>query len=157
MRTCRRTADFQLVAGDPALDFVNTVDWRWDPRRPEGPARRLQGVLRRVGPGRSGIVTAAGARALTAAARRDPRSASRALQRSRHLREALGRIFEAAVKDARPAPRDLRLAQRVPRRGRCGVAGSSFAGAATTGPGPLRTPCRSTRSSRQSCSPPPSF
>ena len=24
---------FQLIAGHPALDLVNTVDWRWDPER----------------------------------------------------------------------------------------------------------------------------
>ncbi len=99
--------DFQLVAGHPALDFVNTVDWRWDPRRRKD---LLDGFADLVGWARQvEIVTAAEARALTAAATRDPRSASRALQRSRRLREALGRIFEAAGKDARPAPRDLRL------------------------------------------------
>ena len=104
---------FQLVAGHPALDFVNTVDWRWDPLRCRwDPLRRedlLDGFEDLVSWARqTAIVTAAEARALTAAAKRDPRSASCALQRTRRLREALGRIFEAAGRDQRPTARELR-------------------------------------------------
>jgi predicted RNA-binding Zn ribbon-like protein len=106
-------AKFQLIAGHPALDFVNTVDWRWDPLRWRwDPLRRedlLDGFEDLVGWARqTEIVTAAEARALTATAKRDPRSANRALQRARRLREALGRIFEAAGRDQRPTARDLR-------------------------------------------------
>lgn len=100
-------AEFQMVAGHPALDFANTVDWRWDPLRRKD---LLDGFEDLVGWARqAAIVTAAEARALTATAKRDPRAASRALQRARRLREALGRIFEGAGKDQRPAARDLRL------------------------------------------------
>jgi predicted RNA-binding Zn ribbon-like protein len=99
--------DFELIAGHLALDLVNTVDWRWDPERRKD---LLDGFEDLVGWARQvEIVTAAEARALTAAARRDPRSASRALDRARRLREALGRIFEAAAKEERPSARDLRL------------------------------------------------
>lgn len=99
-------AEFQLVAGHPALDLVNTVDWRWDPLRRKD---LLHGFEDLVGWARqTAIVTAAEARSLTATAKRDPRSASRALRRARHLREALGHIFEAASRGQRPAARDLR-------------------------------------------------
>jgi predicted RNA-binding Zn ribbon-like protein len=99
-------AEFQLVAGHRALDFVNTVDWRWDPLRRKD---LLEGFEDLVGWARqTAIVTAAEARALTATARRDPRPAGRTLQRARRLREALGRIFEAASMGQRPAAADLR-------------------------------------------------
>ena len=99
--------DFQLIAGHPALDLVNTVDWRWDPARRKD---LLDGFEDLVGWARQvGLVTAAEARALTAAASRDPRSARRALAGARRLREALGRIFEAAAQEERPSARDLRL------------------------------------------------
>ena len=106
-------AEFQLVAGHPTLDFVNTVDWRWDPlRRRWDPLQRedrLDGFEDLVSWARqAAILTVAEARALSATARRDARSASRALQRARRLREALGRILEAAGSDQRPTARDLR-------------------------------------------------
>jgi predicted RNA-binding Zn ribbon-like protein len=98
--------EFQLVAGHPALDLVNTVDWRGDPLRRNDLLDRFEDL---VGWSRqTAIVTAAEARALTAAARRDPRAARHALQRARRLREALGRIFEAAGRGQRPTARDLR-------------------------------------------------
>jgi predicted RNA-binding Zn ribbon-like protein len=100
-------AEFQLVGGHPALDFVNTVDWRWDPMRRKDLLERFEDL---VGWARqSELVTAAEARALNAAARRDPRSADRALRRARRLRQTIGRIFEAAGQDERPTARDLRL------------------------------------------------
>jgi predicted RNA-binding Zn ribbon-like protein len=99
--------DFQLVAGHPALDFVNTVDWRWDPRRRTDLLDSFEDLV--AWARQAGIVTAAEARAFTTTAAPDARSASRALPRARRFREALGRIFEAAANDARPAPRDLRL------------------------------------------------
>jgi predicted RNA-binding Zn ribbon-like protein len=99
--------DFQLIAGHPALDLVNTVDWRWDPGRRKD---LLDGFEDLVGwATQAEIVTAAEARALTTVAKREPRLASRALQRARHLREVLCRIFEAAAGEERPSPRDLRL------------------------------------------------
>jgi predicted RNA-binding Zn ribbon-like protein len=100
-------SDFQLIAGHPALDLVNTVDWRWDPERRKDLLDGFEDLVHWAR--QAEIVTAAEARALTAAAKREPRLASRALQRARHLREALGRIFEAAAKEERPSARDLRL------------------------------------------------
>jgi predicted RNA-binding Zn ribbon-like protein len=106
-----RSPAFELVAGHTALDFVNTVDWRWDPLRRKD---LLDGFEDLVGWARqTAIVTAAEAQALTAAAKRDPRSASRALHRARRLRETLGRIFEAAGRNQRPTARDLRRLNAV--------------------------------------------
>ena len=106
-------AEFQLVAGHPALDFVNTVEWRWDLlRRRWDPLRQedlLGGFEDLVGWARqTALVTAVEARALSATAKRDPRSASRALQRARRLRDVLGRIFEAAGRGQRSTARELR-------------------------------------------------
>jgi predicted RNA-binding Zn ribbon-like protein len=99
--------DFQLVGGHPALDFVNTVDWRWDRVRRTDLLDTLADLL--AWARQAGIVTAAEARAFATAAARDAGWASRALVRARRLREAIGRIFEAVANGVRPAARDLRL------------------------------------------------
>lgn len=99
-------ARFPRVAGHPALDFVNTVDWRGDPRRREDRLGDFPDLVRWAR--QAALVSAAEARVLGAAAGRDPRSAGRAIQRARRLREVLGRIFAARGGGRRPAVRDLR-------------------------------------------------
>lgn len=99
-------ARFPLVAGHPALDFVNTVDWRGDAQRREDRLGDFADLVRWAR--QAALVSAAESRALGAAAGRDPRSAGRAIQRARRLREVLGRIFDARSGGRRPTARDLR-------------------------------------------------
>jgi predicted RNA-binding Zn ribbon-like protein len=98
---------FEFVAGHPALEFVNTVDWRLDE------ARRYE-LLTSFGDlvtwaRLAGVIETGDARELSAAAQRDPAGAERSVRRARRVREVLFRILEAAGRDSRPAPRDERL------------------------------------------------
>jgi predicted RNA-binding Zn ribbon-like protein len=101
-----RPAGFEFVAGHLALDFVNTVDWRWDPERRQDLLAGAGDLIAWAAKAR--VVSAAEARALTAAAERDPRRAGVALQRARRIRDVLGRVFEAAATGGRPTTADLR-------------------------------------------------
>lgn len=101
-----------MIAGHPALDLVNTVDWRWDPDRerwqPQRREDQLDGFESLVRWARqAGLVTAAEAGSLRTDARRAPRAASRALGRARRVREVLGRVFEAAGRGRQPEAADL--------------------------------------------------
>lgn len=82
-----------IIAGHPALDFINTVtardstpcDWL------DGYRRLLEWALE------AGVVTAPAAGHLRARAERSPREAAAALARARRLREALHGIFIALL------------------------------------------------------------
>ncbi len=102
-----RPAVFEFVAGHVALDFVNTVDWRWDPERRHDLLAAVHDLI--AWATKAGVVSAGDARALTAAAEGDPRRAGVALQRARRVREVLARVFEAEASGRRPATADLRL------------------------------------------------
>jgi predicted RNA-binding Zn ribbon-like protein len=102
-----RSLRFELVAGHPALDFVNTVDWRGHPDRRRDLLTSIDDLVAWAVCAR--LIPPADARALVRKARRDARRAERTLGRARRLRELLARVFAPAVSDARPAPRDLRL------------------------------------------------
>jgi predicted RNA-binding Zn ribbon-like protein len=84
-----------LIGGHVALDFLNTVSWRLDPRRtvdrvPDFPA--LVDWARHAG-----LVDAAAARRLRRAASADPTAAGRALRKARRLRETLHEVLTASL------------------------------------------------------------
>ena len=101
----------KLVAGDPCLDFVNTVGGR----TPAGPspgtrvvADKLAGYLDLVAWGRhSGLLTDAHARRLLREAGQRPREATRVFARATALREALYRSLRSLTEGARVRPADL--------------------------------------------------
>lgn len=82
---------FQLIAGHPALDLVNTLDWRFAAREPEELLGSYADLLRFAEQSR--ILTADQTRQLSRSA--DAKTAARALNRCRDLREALAEIFYA--------------------------------------------------------------
>ena len=104
-------AAMKLVAGDPCLDFVNTVGGRV----PQADGLRttvledklaaypdlLAFALRR------GLVPEVAARRLTRAARARPGEARAALERALAFREALHRTLRASMTGRRPSPADL--------------------------------------------------
>jgi predicted RNA-binding Zn ribbon-like protein len=92
----------RLLAGHPALDFVNTIDPREGAQRVEH--LRTYGDLVEWA-GRAGVLTAAEARRTSRDASGDPSAAGRALDRAVALREAAYAIF-GAVAARRPAPAD---------------------------------------------------
>ena len=82
-----------MVAGDPVLDFVNTLDWRF---RSTGPEELLKGYgdLLRFAE-QAGLLLANGRRRLLRAT--GERAAERAVTSGRALREALAAVLYAAV------------------------------------------------------------
>ena len=132
-----RAAEFEFVAGHVALDFVNTVDWRSDPVRRHdligGPGDLI------VWGTKAGLVSAAEARQLTAAAERDRRRADLAVQRARRIREVLARMLDAAGRGGRPEKADLRrlnaFTHAALRRRRLELRGADYAWAWATADG----------------------
>jgi predicted RNA-binding Zn ribbon-like protein len=102
----------RLLAGHPALDFVNTID----PREGVQLVEHLRTYSDLVDwAGRAGVLTVAEARRTLRDASGDPAAAARALDRAVALREAAYAIF-GAVAAHRPAPegdvRELQAAYR---------------------------------------------
>lgn len=99
MSSASQDRPFQLIAGHPALDLVNTLDWRF---RDDGPEELLAGyddLLRFAA--ESQLLTPKQIRQIVRAST-EPASAD-ALVACRELREAAAEIFYAAV-DARTPP-----------------------------------------------------
>jgi len=117
------TERFQLVAGHVALDFANTLDWRFEPTRR---VDLLSGYEQLLDFARqSGVVSASQARRLRA--RTSERDAVRILRQAINLREAIDSLFRSSAL-GRSVPRgpleqfnrffqDLRLPSRIGHRG----------------------------------------
>jgi predicted RNA-binding Zn ribbon-like protein len=90
---------FQLIAGHPVLDFVNTLDYRF---RDAGPIELLASHADLLGFVRqSGLASESQSAALQGSSQ-TPAAAAKALRSARELREALATWFYAAD-DANPA------------------------------------------------------
>ncbi len=95
-----------LVGGRLCLDFINTVDWHLS----DHPEEYLTSYATLVAwSQRARILTEEGARHLLAAAERHPAEAAAALQAAITFREALYRIFLAALANKPPTDDDLAL------------------------------------------------
>lgn len=102
-------AAFELCGGHPALDFVNTLDNRFDP---EGPDERLTDYAALLRFAReAGVLDPSQARALA----RDvgAGAAAKALRSALELREAMATVLYAEAEERTPAPAD------IDRLGRC--------------------------------------
>ena len=94
---------FQLIAGHPALDFVNTLDWRFRKTGPEDLLKSYADLLR----------FSEQSKVLTSKQTRQPHSEdARALQRCKELREAMAEIFYARLDGHRPSAASLKTLER---------------------------------------------
>jgi predicted RNA-binding Zn ribbon-like protein len=95
---------FQLIAGHPALDLVNTLDWRF---REDGPEELLKsyGDLLRFCE-QSGVLKPKQTRQLR------HRAGARALKRCIELREAIAEILYARLEGRSPATRSIKTLER---------------------------------------------
>jgi predicted RNA-binding Zn ribbon-like protein len=91
------TKSFQLVAGHPALDLVNTLDWRFRDSGAEELLGSYEDLLRFAE--QSGVLSQRQARALRKA---DGAAAARALQQARDLRESLAQLIYAMLENLEP-------------------------------------------------------
>jgi predicted RNA-binding Zn ribbon-like protein len=99
---------FELIAGHPALDLVNTLDWRF---RDEGPEELLASYddLLRFST-QSGLLTSKQIRQILRSATES--AAAEALAACRELREAAAEILYAAVDDRIPAASQIKTVER---------------------------------------------
>jgi predicted RNA-binding Zn ribbon-like protein len=99
-------AEMRLVGGRLCLDFVNTVGGRNNDSSPLGD--KLDAYSDLVAWGRhSGIVTASEAARLMKESKQKAAAANTVLRRAIALREALHRIFKAAMTERAPRSTDL--------------------------------------------------
>lgn len=101
---------FGFIAGDPALDFVNTVDWRLDEAKRSDLLRSFDDLV--TWAELSGVVSAAEAAEIREEAAADPQGADTCLAEAVTLREALYETVLGA-RDRVPAINDAyKTAQR---------------------------------------------
>ena len=95
---------FELIAGDPALDLINTLDWRF---RDIGPEELIMsyGDLVRFSVQSELMPSAEGRRLVR---NTNASKAQQVLAQSRELREAAARVFYAAVVDDDPPVEAIR-------------------------------------------------
>ena len=99
----RAGVEFQIVAGELCLDFINTLDYRAFPDRRKELLATYQDLADWAA--RAGAVSAARRTALLRAAGEHPRTAQQAWGKSIELRECLYRIIDSA-RHNRPALAD---------------------------------------------------
>ena len=98
--------DFDLIGGAVCLDFVNTGS-----ARTEGPFKErlhdYDDLL--IWAERAGVISSAESGALGEFAAAKPTEAGRVLERARHLREAIYRVFSGQARGVSPLSADLAL------------------------------------------------
>jgi predicted RNA-binding Zn ribbon-like protein len=98
MSKVAKTTVFEIIAGHPALDFVNTLDWRFRQGEPEELLNSYDDLLQLME--ESELLTAKEARRLQ---RATAGSAGRqVLQQCIELREALAQVFYAVLDEGSP-------------------------------------------------------
>jgi predicted RNA-binding Zn ribbon-like protein len=106
--TRQKPASFELCAGHPALDFVNSLDDRFVAGSPVELLTRYEDLLRFMGQTRL-----LGARQLRALARlADSPAAARALRAARELREAMATTLYGKLAGRLPLPADIHTLER---------------------------------------------
>jgi predicted RNA-binding Zn ribbon-like protein len=99
---------FELIAGHPVLDLVNTLDWRFRQAGPEELLGSYADLLRFAQ--ESGLLTAKQARQLRQAV--SSNAGERVLAACKELREAASGIFYAMLDGSRPAIAHIRTLER---------------------------------------------
>jgi predicted RNA-binding Zn ribbon-like protein len=105
---------FQLIAGDPALDFVNTLDWRF---RASGPEERIESYEDLVGfAEQAGLLGAKQAGALRRATA--GYAAKRVAAEARELREALAELLYSGLNRTNSSGASLKMLEQFFLRAR---------------------------------------
>lgn len=103
---------YQLLAGHPALDLVNTLDWRFRENGPEELLSSYGDLLRFTA--QSGLLTPR--LALRLVRDSDDAAMARVLVAARDLREAAARVFYAAVEEQQQDVTSIQLLEHYFRR-----------------------------------------
>jgi len=108
MTTASRNPAFELIAGHPALDLVNTLDWRFRQSEPEELLKSYGDLLRFAE--QSKMLTARQARQLHGATSHS--AGVRVLSECRELREAIAEVFYAGLDGCAPSAAALKTLER---------------------------------------------
>jgi predicted RNA-binding Zn ribbon-like protein len=106
----RSDVEFQIVAGELCLDFVNTLDNRPSPERQKELVLTYQDLADWAM--QAGAIAAARRAELSQQSAVHPQAAQAALHKAIDLRECFYRIVSATVKKRQPSPDDLALFSR---------------------------------------------
>ncbi len=109
MSSSAQARKFQLVGGHPALDLVNTLDWRFRSSGPEELLASYDDLLRFVS--ESELLKSRQAREIVRSA--TEAEAASALVACRELREAAADVLYASLEDRTPPPRSLHLLEEM--------------------------------------------
>jgi predicted RNA-binding Zn ribbon-like protein len=110
------STEILLVAGHPALDLVNTLDWRFRKEGAEELLRSYSDLVRFTE--QSKLLTSTQARRLRRSA--SDKTGARALECCRELREALAEIFYAKLDGGQPPAAARKTLERYFRAARLG-------------------------------------
>ena len=100
--------NFELVAAHPALDFVNTLDWRFRQSGPEDLLNTYADLVHFTA--QSNLLPSKQAQHLLLTV--TPRKAAKALESSRELREALAETLYSFLDSRAPAEAQLKTLER---------------------------------------------
>jgi predicted RNA-binding Zn ribbon-like protein len=102
--------EFQIIAGEACLDFINTLDNRPSPER----HKELLSTYRDLADwaAQAGVIAAAQRVALVRSAEAHPNAALITLRKAIELRECLCRIVSSRLRGRRPASDDIALFNR---------------------------------------------
>jgi predicted RNA-binding Zn ribbon-like protein len=105
---------FELIGGHPALDLVNTLDWRFRERGQEELLASHRDLI--AFSGQTGLLAAKTARVLRNEV--SPKTSERVLAETRELREALAEVFYAQLDGRRPDSTQIATLERFFREAR---------------------------------------
>ena len=109
MQSERQERAFELIAGDAALDLVNTLDWRF---RASGTEELLAGYGALIGfCEQSEVLTPKQARSLRREAAES--AGEKALRSARELREAAAEFLYATLEERKPASSSIAALERL--------------------------------------------
>ena len=105
---------FELIAGHPSLDLVNTLDWRFRDNGPEELLASYDDLLRFSA--QSGLLSGKQIRAILRESTQA--AAANAIVSCRELREAAAEIFYAAVDSRTPPGSQIKIIERCFKQAR---------------------------------------
>jgi len=104
---------FQLVAGDPALDFINTLDWRFRASGSEELLNDYADLVRFCE--QTGLMSSSEARKLVIG---PSAKKTRVLAGTKRLRERLASMLYTVLKEQHPRSEDIRALSTLARKAR---------------------------------------
>jgi predicted RNA-binding Zn ribbon-like protein len=114
MQSGQQDRTFQLIAGDPALDLVNTLDWRFRESGPEERIATYDDLLHFAE--QSGLLTPKQDKTLRRGA--SPYAGSHVVEETRGLREALSDLLYSGLDGRNSSAASLKTLERFFREAR---------------------------------------